>query len=112
MQNFSCIAYIVEYEQLNTMLTIQNLTNHLQTLYKVIQTKNVWVLPTKEVDNHLMLLFKNISIEEQERRIWGVALYPEHEVAKFEIQKDCQASNEHSRIEKVLTTKQQRLCYA
>ena len=32
-------------------------------------------------------------------------LYPEHEVAQFEIQKDCEASNEHLRIEKVLTAK-------
>ena len=32
-------------------------------------------------------------------------LYPEHEVAQFEIKKDCEASNEHLRIEKVLTEK-------
>ena len=32
-------------------------------------------------------------------------MYPEHEVAQFEIQKDCEASNEHLRIEKVLTAK-------
>ena len=32
-------------------------------------------------------------------------MYPEHEVAQFEIRKDCEASNEHSRIKKVLTAK-------